>query len=318
MLINRDAYSLQFERNITRMVKEAYAKYRSEYEMLAKVKNAERGRQWEMAEFTGLGGVNELPEGAGVQFDIPVEGNYHTIGYKKYGLGYQITEEMAQDTLHPDMLAKLSKSLGEQHRYRQDLDFWRMFVEGNTTNYRTSWDGLAPFAANHTTLKSGSTINNLGSASLDATSLQAAFEYYHTGIVSEEGIPLDIEPDMLIVGKDNYFSAMQLLNQTVGVTLPSTHTAENANDNFMNPENGYVSRYKLMASRIVAQLIAAGGLSEMWWLVDSKAVEAFFLWKSKFKLESGDDFRTGNALFKGTMRYGVGFGDYKAMYGSYV
>lgn len=318
-LVNRDNYPLQFERSITRMVKEAYAKYSSEYEKVARIMTAEKGRKWEMAQVTGLGAVREVPEGAGVEFDTPKEGHSHYIEYFKTGLGYQVTEEMAQDDVHGVMLPKLSQSLGEQHRYRQDLDFWRLFALGNGTSFRSAWDGGAAFKADHTTLKSGTIIDNIATDALSETSLQAAFQYFYTGLVSEEGIPLDINPDMLIVSKAKHFTAYQLLNQTTGVTALTADLPTNNNDMTTNPANGYVSPYKLMGSKILAQLVAAtSGLSDCWFLVDSKKLEAFFLWKSKFKLESGDDFRTGNALFKGTQRYGVGWGDYKAAYGSFV
>lgn len=316
-LINRDAFPLQFERNITRMVNEGYALYDAEWNKVTKPMNAERGNKYEMAQFTGLGAVRELPEGSGVEFDTPVEGHRHSISFLKYGLGYQITEEMANDTLNPAMLNALARSLGEQHRYRQDLAYWRMFAQANATTYRTAWDAKAICANDHVTLKSGTTIDNLASAALSETALQAAFQYFYTQVVSEEGIPLNINPDMLIVGKDKHFTAMQLMNQTTGVTVIADNGVTNNNDNKVNPSNGYVSPYSVMASKVLAQLATIYG-TDPWFLVDSKQMDAMFIWKSKFKLESGDDFRTGNALFKGTQRFGVGFGDYKAVYGSFA
>ena len=317
-LVNRDRFPLQFERNITRMVKEGFNLYEPEYQMVARIMNAGRDRKYQMAQFTGLGQVREIPEGSAVEFDLPAEGHNHLIEFAKNGLGFQVTEEMAQDTLHPMMLSNLSTSLGEQHAYRQDLDFWRLFVNGDSTTYRTTWDGLAPFANNHVTLKSGDTINNVTNVSLTETSLQAAFDYYREGtLVSEEGIPLRIVPDMLIIGKGNHVTAYQLMNQMMGVT-DVTQNSANMNDMTTNAENGYVAPYKMLGSKVLQQLITARGITDAWFLIDSKMIEAFFLWKSRFRLESGEDFKTGNALFKGTQRYGHGWGDYKAMYGSFV
>lgn len=316
MLTNRDAFPLQFEKDIDKHIKEGYALYSGEWDKIAKKMDAPAGKEHTVAQYTGLGAVKEIGEGTGVEFDVPAEGHKHSIGYTSYGLGFQITQEMVEDTLNKEMVNKLSKSLGEQSRLRQDQDFFKMLALGDGTTYRAAWDQKALFANNHVTLKSGDTINNLGASSLTETSLEAAFQYFYQGLVSEEGIPLNVNPDLLIIPIGGHFTAYQLMNQTRGVT-DVTNTSENTNDNKMNPSNGYVSPYRLFGSKVLQQLMSAAGI-DGWFLADSKALALHFLWKRKFKTESGDDFNTGNALFKGTMRYGVGISDYKGIYGSFT
>lgn len=322
-LIDRSKYSLVFERQIVDKIKEGFIKYTPEYKEFAKVVPAPAGRDYQSFITSGLGMPRDLPEGAGVEFDDFAEGNRQYIYYQTYGLGYQITWQMVQDLVFKDAIDSNNLSLGEMHAYRKDLDFWRMFAEANATTYRAAPDAKAVCANNHVTIKSGHTINNVASAALADTALQAAFEYAlgatANGPKSENGLPLKMNFSTLLVGPQLYFKAMQLLNQSYGVATGSPigtpSTAENAN--IMNPQNGYVAPYSVKSSLALGQLLNAGSYAKSWFLVDKANLKAAIIDKQAFTTKNWEDDRSGNFCTKGYMRYGMGWLDYKAVYGSF-
>lgn len=318
-IINVPGVKGQFDKTIDKMVLEGYAQYPREYSKLAKVLNKQPGRSYTEAQITGLGAVREMADGAGVEFDTIAEGNKHSIFYKQFGLGFQVTQQTLEDELH-GMVMKAANNLGEQHAYRTDLDFFTLFSHGNDANMVKSWDDKAPFANNHVTLKSGDTINNIGAADLSETSLQAAFDYFYGGLVSEEGLPLNVNPDMLLVPSSQRWKAMQLMNQMTGVTVIEADGVTNNNDNQMNPKNGYLEApYKVMTSRILTKLFATRSATYRgWFLLDSKKIQTMLIWKRQFTRKQFIDNMTDNQVVKGTMRYGVGVMDYKPMFGSFV
>jgi len=319
-LINVPGMPKQFDKTIDKMTLEGYAKYPREYSALAKTVTNVKGRQYTAAQITGLGAVREMVDGAGVEFDTITEGHKKSIYFKQFGLGFQVTPQTLEDELF-DMVLKAAGNLGEQHAFRTDLDFFTLFAYGNDSATVTAWDGLAPFADNHATLKSGDTINNIGAADLSETSLKTAFDYFYSNLVSEEGLPIAVNPDMLLVPSTQRWAAMQLMNQITGVTVVEANGVQNNNDNQVNPKNGYLEApYKVMTSRILSRLLAArgAGSTNSWFLLDSKKIETMLIWKRQFTRKQFMDDLTDNMVVKGTMRYGVGVMDYKPMYGSFA
>lgn len=320
-IINVPGMKGQFDKQIDKMILEGYTKYPREYPKLAKTMTNQPGRQYTEAQITGLGAVREMADGAGVEFDTIAEGNKHSIWYRQFGLGFQVTQQTLEDELH-GMVMKAASNLGEQHAFRTDLDFMTMFAYGDTSSVVTSWDGKAPFADNHVTLKSGDTINNIGSNDLSETTLQAAFDYFYSDLVSEEGLPIDVNPNMLLVSSKNRWTAMRLMNQITGVTVldavGNTTGVQNDNDNVVNPKNGYLNApYSVMTSRILSRLLAIKN-EDAWFLLDSKKIQTLLLWKRQFTRKQFVDDMTDNVVVKGTMRYGVGVMDYKPMYGAFI
>jgi hypothetical protein len=319
-IINVPGMPKQFDKTIDKMVLEGYAKYPREYSKLAKVMTNVKGRQYTAAQITGLGAVREMVDGAGVEFDAIAEGHKKSIFFKQYGLGFQVTQQTLEDELFA-MIMKAAGNLGEQHAFRTDLDFFTLFAYGNDAATVTAWDGKAPFANNHVTLKSGDTINNLGAADLSETSLQAAFNYYYSNLISEEGLPIDVNPDTLLVPSTQRWKALQLMNQITGVTVVEANGVTNNNDNTVKSGGGYLEApYKVMTSRILSRLLAARGAGNLnsWFLIDSKKIETMLIWKRQFTRKQFVDDLTDNVVVKGTMRYGVGVMDYKPMYGSFA
>lgn len=313
------AVPLQFDKTIDKMVLKSYVEYTPEYTSFAKVVNGVKGRVYTEAQIAGLGYVQEKADGSGVELDVIKDGHKHSIYFKEYGLGFAVTRNTLEDELH-GLIKKAAQNLGKQFAYRTDLDYWTHMAYGNDPAITTAWDGLAPFANNHTTLKSQQTINNVGAADLSETSLQAAFDYFYSGVYTAEGIPAFVNPDTLIVPSTNWEEARRLANQLTSVTQIVADMPTNNNINSVHATRGLLeSPYSVFTSRILSQLLAIRGevYEDAWFLVDKKELDIRLIWKRMFDRKQFTDPKTDNFEVKATSRYGIGWMDYIAAYGSF-
>ena len=317
-LVNRDAFPYQIDKTIEKMVKSSYIEYKSELNSLVKDADAPvKGKEFTKAELSGLTLMREVAEGAGVEFDVPAEGNKKSIYFKQVGGGFVVTEIMLEDELFGHMKT-MGQSLAEAARYYEDLDIARIFALGNTSAV-TAWDGQYLFDTDHTNIKAGTTSSNLGAVALSESALQAAYEAY-LNMVSPEGRPIQMEPDTLLVTNKNWVLAKRLMTQMFGISpLGANSTTGNADVgnsqlNMMKPGAGVMS-YDVMKSAVLSQLLPSG---TGFWLLSKKDLDIRMVYKRKFKLQMANDDRTGNRLYRGTMRYALGAFNWRGAYGSYA
>lgn len=277
-----------------------FAEYPSEYEAVAKMREAPPGNHYKAFEVSPLGSLREKPEGTGIQFDFPVEGHTKEVTYTSYALGYQITKEMFKDDLHGKIRA-MPRDLAASARQKPNVVFFNLFNNGFASE--TAWDGQYVFDTDHTTLKSGETIANepTTNLALSETAMQAAYEYYD-GLVGESGRPISLDPYLLLVPVKEQWMAKQL------VGAENVIDSANNNLNTMNPENGFIPGLKVMVSRYLT--------SDTAWFLISRQHGFFLYWKERAEFDSGDDFYTSSALFKVEMRFAAFVLDYKGAYGS--
>lgn len=303
----RNSFPQQMDKDIDKVYMDHYQNYPSDYEKIAKIENFPKGRYMTRSEISGLGAVEVISEGGRITFDTPVEGHRKQVEATKYGLGFQVTEEMVEDDYHGKVM-QVPKTLAESAREKINVEFFSLFNDGNDVH--TSWDGQFVFSNGHTTLKSGDTIDNLATNALSETTMQAAFEYFQN-LVDEAGRKIYVKPDTLMVPIKLQWLAGRLARQSGGIT-GSADTAESSG-NLMttNPSNGFVDGWKVFVTRYLTD-------DETWFLVSSKDHQACLGWKKKPALQSMDDFHTDSRLYKVTTRFKPVVFDYKAMYGSFV
>lgn len=300
-LTNTKVFPKSLERDINKMFFDAYIEYPREYQQIAKIETAPPGNHYREAELSPLGQLRELPEGEGIQFDLPVEGNDKTIYYTKYGLGFQITEEMMADDLFGNF-KKMPSKLAKSAVQKQETVFWDLFNSGFTT--QTAWDGNAVFSTSHAALKDGTSLSNKPATdgALSETTLQAAFEYFWNA-KDQAGMPITLEPWLLVAPVKLRWLIMKLW-KTEGVV-----GSANNDINTVNPaQNPDLPGWKPFLSRYLT--------SDTAWFLIAKDHDARFYWKKKPALESSDDFSTGNALFKATERMASFVMNYQGMYGN--
>lgn len=263
---------------------DTYKPAKREYTSIAKVMPAPAGKSYKESELSGLGAFVEKPEGKGITFLHPAEGNEVTRTYTTYAGGFQITEEANEDDYHGNW-KKMPAELAKGAVHKQETVFWDLFNSGFATH--TAWDGQYIFdASGRTVLLTSAAQNNRPSvdASLSETALQAAFEYFY-GLVDSSGRPIDMSGDILLIPKELIWSAN---------VLTKTQAKPGAMDNDINTIKDYTT-LKVMPCRYLTSTTA--------WFLLSRDFDARFLWKRNVKLQSADDFSTGNALYKATERF---------------
>jgi hypothetical protein len=292
------------DRDIVDMFFDKIAGRYSEYERIAKQKDFPKGREYRAAEITGIGDVEEIGEGGRPVFDVPEEGNEKGVEATKYGLGFMITEEMMDDDFHGKIM-KVPPTLADAAVDKVNTLYFDMFSSGDDTH--TSWDSAYIFAT-HTTLKSGDSVTNLGTAALSETAFQAAFEYYDD-LVDGAGRKTSIEGDHLMVATDLRWMGNRLLRQAGGISAADTNAVNmGLNDMTTNPENGYVNGWTL---GVYKYLTAATD----WFFVSRKYHEMMLLWKKRITMQSSDDFQTDTRMYKVTFRVKPACFDFRGVYG---
>lgn len=304
---HRGIFPKQMDRDIVDMFMDKLAERYSEYEYAAKQKDFPKGKEYRAAEITGLGDVEEIGEGGRPTFDVPAEGNEKGVEATKYGLGFMVTEEMLDDDFHGKVKG-VSSTLGDAAVDKVNTLFFSLFNDGDDTH--TAWDGSYIFANDHTTLKSGDTIDNLGAAALSETSLQAAFEYYDD-LVDGAGRKTMVEGDHLMIPVELRWMGNRLLRQMGGISAASDTAEVSGNDMTTNPQNGYVNGWDL---RVYKYLTSATN----WFFISKKYHEMMLLWKKRITMQSSDDFQTDTRMYKVTFRMKAAAFDYKGVYGYFA
>jgi hypothetical protein len=298
MITNTKIFGNNLDRDISKIFFDGYRDYPAEHNKVAKILTAPPGNDYTESELSPLGDLKTVLEGQGVEFDLPAQGNKVTRFYTKYGLGFQITEEMWKDDLQRQFM-KMPSKLAKSAAQKKETVFWDLFNRGFTVH--KSWDDQFIFDS-HTTIKSEDTITNEGTAAaLSETSLQAGFEYYDA-LVDEAGNPIMMTPNMLIIPKELRFTGGQLTKNMMNLA------SANRDLNTINPGNNMVDDYQLFISRYLTSSTA--------WFLMSPDHDFRILWKQQPVLDSSDDFLTNNALFKVFMRFSAFCNMYKGGFGN--
>ena len=308
MPIIRNLFPNEFDKDIDEVFHDHLMEYPSEYEAVAKVESIGKQRFYIASQISGIGEVQVISEGGRVTYDVPVEGHRKSVQAVKYGLGVQITEESIDDDFHGKLM-QTTGTLADSAKDKMNEQFFSLFNDGNTT--QTAWDGLSIFNNSHVTLKSGTTIDNLSTAALSETALQAAFEYFY-GLVDEAGRKINVRPDCLLVPEELRWTAHRLAQQMGGITATAANSP-NVSGNIMttNPDYGIVDPWSVMVSRYLDD-------ANDWFFMSKKDHQMKMLvWKA-ITLESDDDFQTGSRQMKVTTRFKEAAFDYKPVYGAFV
>jgi len=199
-------------------------------------------------------------------------------------------------------LAIRAKQMGASGAQHLDLLTYGM-LEGGFVN--PCFDGAAFFGP-HT--QGGITQVNRAGDALSAASLQTAITKMMR-FQDDQGRPMGVIPDKLVVSPENFFEATVLLNSAFYPDLVTTASQELA----MNPLKGLLS---LTVSPYLAS-------PNNWYLLDTKrVVKAVILQMRKdFEFEALEqNSETGflkDVFYYGVRaRYNAGYGDWRAAFGS--
>lgn len=295
MVMLRGAFSHLLAPGFRKVIFEAYKERPMEGTKLVNRQTSKRAYE-EDHEMAGFGSLRLKPEGAPVPYEDLRPGITKRYVWSTYALGFRVTQEMMEDDLYGIFGNKMSKALGRSARNNAEIVMHSVFNNAFNTAYYGFRSGES-LIGDHALIRGGTLRNGPATdADLSLPALQAAVEHFHT-LTDESGIPAVYQPRTLIHGVGNYWLANQLLKTT---TLPGT----NLNDINQIQREGitpHLSHYLIN--------------DDAWFLVaDNHDINYYE--RRPFTVSSHDDFRTGDAEFKGTRRNGAGFGGWRGVYGS--
>ena len=281
------ALSYQMSRDYTAMFFDKFKHFQPFWSRVAKMSSSD-GNYENEAEISPLPVAEEIDQGAPVPFATPEEGNVKKWYHTKYGKGFQITEEAFDDDKYGH-LKGMSGKLADSLNWRLELTFWDMFNNGFDSSYHTTGEGSAIFDQTNALLNSATTWSNEPStaAALSPTTYEAALEYFDNGIYDEVGNYIPGFPYLLIICPSDKWMARKILKTEL---MP--FTADNEINPYIVDDNAGM---KYMSVPYLTSTTA--------FFVLAKDHDFRQVWRKKVQFKSGDDFNTGNALFKSTGRW---------------
>jgi len=338
-VISSRSLPFQVAKELDKIYRVTLADWGTEFDKVLKVQTAPAGPSYYQAEITGLDSLpQELAENDGVIYAVPVEGNPIMRRYRQFGLGYMITDLMLKDERYGNM-KKLPADLAKAHRVINDIEGLRLYNEAELNGTVGTAPGVAEVkdgyamcnGTGHTLLNnvmnfqqdgsgalgntSAGTLYNIPytAADLSDTSFSAAQEYYKQ-MVDENGYPMRLMPDKLIVNYGDSGVAHRLRTQEFGSSVFTGGLAGTNDDaahmlNVANPSNGFYDGWSVIESRFMDD--------DRWFFVASGVEDGpGFFWKDQPKQTSEVEFDTDAIKYKAKQRFNVWAYEYRGVYGN--
>lgn len=249
-----------------------------------------------VVEATGFGLAPVKSEGAGIMYDTVQEGYSTTFTHVVYGLGYIVTQEELEDNQYAELSRRRSRALAYSMRNTAEI------VHANILNLafagRVGGDGAQLCSAAHPTL-AGNQSNLLTAADLSETAIEDGLKAIAV-MRNSRGLLVGSRVRQLIVSPGDMFNAERILKSTM-----RSGTANN--DINAIRAMGAVPNY------VVNPFLTD---QDAWFLQTDVPEGLKSYWRREVALEKDNDFDTANAKAKATMRFAVGHGDWRAIWGS--
>jgi len=245
--------------------------------------------------FTGFGIMPSKGEGVDITYDDAAQGYDVTYTHTTYAQGYRVTEEMIEDDLY-EVVTQQNTGLALSAYARIETDAASVFNNGFSSSY-TGGDSKELFATDHPLIHGGTEQNELSTAAdLSVTSLQQAILDIEA-TVDDRGLFVGLEPDVLLIPNGLQFTAAEILK-----SLYIPYSADNE----------------------INALVAKGLRAVSWsyltdadaWFVICKQNKLKWYWRRPLTFKDSNDFSTGDALYKASMRYSKGWSHWAGLFGS--
>jgi phage major head subunit gpT-like protein len=201
--------------------------------------------------------------------------------------------------------------------YRVAAHRQQMIVDALAAGFSaTGYDGVSFFNAAHPTVAS-STYGNRTTSALSATSLADAINSM-MGVPDDQGTPLGVTPDTLVVGPKLQWDAMELIESPVVVYKGSNSQTAGASD-YKNVFYGKL--------RLVVTPYLTGASDDYWFLLDTKRPVRGIILQQRSDVpvefsaldnsgQSESAFMRDQFFYGARARYNVGYGLWQTAYGA--
>lgn len=302
MTLNRENWAEMLWINYSKIIGEGYKKKPEQFSQVFKIFKSERAYEKYLH-------VGTLPpwrrnnEGNTFNESEKVAGPEVTIYMHRYDNSFTITHEYWEDNKKAAMGGRTEggngpEELGEGLRKVLEVESARIINEGFT---KIGYDGVPLFSNQHPLAGvAGEVCSNIapqGKEDITNANMEDAFTAVRTTQKDEAGYMLQVVPDTLVVAPDLQFKALRVF-----------HSAQIAGNNW-NDKN------VLPGIKVVVMDYLDLGI---WFLKDSSYTNLVFFWREKPRF--GFDYvqKTVDAYFWGLARFGVGYINWRGLYGAKI
>lgn len=295
MVMVRGAFSNTLAPGFRKVVFDTYKERPIEGKSLVNMNTSKRAYE-EDFQFVGFGTLRRKVEGGPVPYEDARQGNTKRYLWDTWALGFRITLEMMEDDLYGIVGNRLSKALARSARNNWEIIAHSPYNSAfdNTVNGFNSGEALCD---THSLIKGG-TLRNRPSTDVDFSlpALQAGLEHFHS-LTDEGGMPVVYIPKTVVHSIGDYWMVNQTL-KSPGLPGGNLNDINQVNREGLSP---HLSHYLTDTDA---------------WFILCDQHDINFWERRAFTLSNSDDFKTKDAEFTGLARRGVGWGDWRGIYGS--
>jgi hypothetical protein len=281
-----------------------YEQWQKLYDKMFDVEPSKKNYE-ELVAFSGLGFMQQKPEGQGIKYDDMKQGAVTRAYNLTYALGYMITEEAIEDNQYPDQLNALGKDAGRTliQSATQTIETLAANVYNNAfSGGPTYGDGKTLIDTAHPGTKGLSFSNTLTTA---ADFSEVALETANIQIKqykNDAGLLINLTPDRLILPPALEYEANRVLNSVL------------QNDTANNALNALKASGAYPKGIVINPFLTD---AKTWFIrtsiMSGKGMTCFERIKPEIKPDN--DFDTGNAKFKCRFRISFTNGDPRSIFG---
>jgi len=299
--ITRGNFPRTLQEGINKVFGQRYSEHKTQWTDILDVENSKKAFELDQqVEGMGLAGVK--PEGSDVPFDDFRQGYAPKYNHLTYAKGFVVTEEALEDELY-GLMSKKARMLAFSMRQTEEVVGANILNRGfNGAFTMTDGDGKALFAVDHGLGPSGGTFSNRLAVAADLS--EASIEDLTIQIgqaVDSRGLKIMLRPKRLIVPVALQYEAARILKSAL-----QNDTANNA-----------INALKDMGVFTDGVSVNNYLTSDDAWFIKTDCMDGLKRF-NRTAVRFGEDnaFLSGNARFKATQRYSVGWSDPRGAYGS--
>jgi hypothetical protein len=283
-----------------------YQNYPELYSKVYDVQTSNRAYEEELI-IAGFGAIPEWnSDGSELPTDRALTGNRVLYVHKDYGMMWTVSKRLLREDLYAKIGGELIREAVRAMKHTVELVSWSVIANG----FQTS--GSTRFLFGNQTLLNGETFSNRLNVALDGNGLERALKEFHRWR-NHRGIPVVIEPRMLIVPPELKYVAHTLLHSTYYPNIGSGGTTA--------PSSTGSAFYENPFKNAVPEIVVVPYLSDTndWFLFAAPKVHKLrFFWREKPATDMFTDFRTKGVMHSITGAFSVGYTDFYGVLGSSV
>lgn len=275
-----------------------YNEHPQEWSKIFDTESSEKNYE-EDTEVTGFGLATVKAQGTAISYDSETQGPTTRYTHVTYGLGYIVTREELEDNLYEAVSKRRIKALSFSVRSTEETVAANILNRAFNSSY-VGGDGKEMCATDHPTLD-GTQSNELSTA---ADLSEASIEDMCIQIMqakNSRGLKFALMPRKLIVAPSEAFNAERILKSSL-----QSGTAN-------NDVNALRSMGVLPEGVVVNHYLTD---PDAWWIKTNAPNGLVRYNRRATEFKQDNDFDTENAKAKSTLRFSIGWTDWRAIYGT--